>query len=243
MSLSALIAVALLGAGLYYLCPPKARWALLLAVSYAFYAYCGLYALPYLLATTASTWAGALLLAKLDARLSARLSAEQIAREDKRRLRAATKRTKQALLWGVLSLNLGLLCLVKYVAPALPRLSLLMPLGISFYTFQSIAYLLDVYNGKLAPQRNPLRYALFVSFFPQLIQGPIARYDQLAGQLYEPHRFDFAALERGAMLMIWGLFKKKVIADRALPLVEGVFSQPGAHGGAVIAVGVLFYSL
>ena len=104
-------------------------------------------------------------------------------------------------------------------------------------------YLIDVYNGKYAPERNPARFALFVSFFPQLIQGPIARHDQLAGQLTAPHRFDLDNIERGALLMLWGFFKKKVIADRALPLVSEVFANHGAYGGAVIVVGVLFYSL
>ena len=77
------------------------------------------------------------------------------------------------------------------------RLNLLLPLGISFYTFQSTGYLIDVYNGKIAPQRSLLRFALFVSFFPQLIQGPIDRYDQLAPQLNAPHRFDLDGIERG----------------------------------------------
>ena len=250
MSLSVLIAVAALGAGLYYLCPMKLRWVLLLAVSYAFYATCGLYALPYILTTTLSTWSGALAIARVDARLRARLSAQKdrLDAAEKKRLRAQAKGRQRALLLAVLLLNFGLLGVVKYSsallgALSLPTFSLLLPLGISFYTFQSMGYLLDVYNGKLAPERNPARFALFVSFFPQLIQGPIGRYGDLAPQLYEPHRFDLVQLERGAMLMAWGLFKKKVIADRALPLVETVFGDPGAHGGAVILVAVLFYSL
>ena len=250
MSLSVLILVAVLGAGLYYLCPMKGRWVLLLLVSYAFYATCGLYTLPYILTTTLSTWAGALAVARVDARLKDRLRAQKGALDaaQKKRLRAGAKQHQRLLLLLVLIINFGLLGVVKYSGAVLTALSLkpfslLLPLGISFYTFQSMGYLIDVYNGKIPPERNVARFALFVSFFPQLIQGPIGRYGDLAPQLHEPHRFDLTALERGVMLMAWGFFKKKVIADRALPLVEGVFGDPGAHGGAVIAVAVLFYSL
>lgn len=154
----------------------------------------------------------------------------------------------------MLLLNFGVLAVLKYLNPVMawgasllggsaPSLGLVLPLGISFYTFQSMGYLIDVYNGKYAPEKNPAKFALFVSFFPQLIQGPIARFDQLENQLITPHRFDLDGIERGLLLMLWGWFKKKVIADRALPLVEAVFGSQSAYGGAVIVVGVLFYSL
>ena len=124
-----------------------------------------------------------------------------------------------------------------------PALNLVLPLGISFYTFQSMGYLIDVSNGKYPAEKNPFRFALFVSFFPQLIQGPIARYDQLGAQLAAEHRFDMTNIHRGLLLMLWGFFKKKVIADRALILVNEVFGNQAQYGGAVIVVGVLFYSL
>ncbi len=257
MSLNMLIAFALAGAGLYHLCPTRARWLLLLALSYAFYAYHGLSALPFLLLTTLSTWAGALAVGRIGAKSKAELKEKRalLSPEAKKRLKAAAKSRQRALLLLVLLLNFGALGVFKYLDPLLSAwaaatgsiregaLNLLLPLGISFYTFQSVGYLLDVYNGKLAPERNPLRFALFVSFFPQLIQGPIARYDQLAHQLTEPHRFDLDEAERGALLMLWGFFKKKVIADRALPLVAEVFGNQNAYGGAAIMTAVLFYSL
>ena len=106
-----------------------------------------------------------------------------------------------------------------------------------------MGYLIDVYNGKYEPEANPAKFALFVSFFPQLIQGPISRFDQLAAQLFAPNRFDFSSIKYGALMILWGFFKKKVIADRALPLVSEVFGNQGAYGGAVIVIAVLFYSL
>ena len=250
MSLSLLIAFSLACAAAYYGCPLRLRWMLLLVFSYGYYALCGVRALPFLLLTTASTWAGALAIGRIAERSKADLRAKkaELDAAGKKALKAAARRRQRAVLVAVLLLNFGVLALLKYVPPLLSAagrspLGLLLPLGISFYTFQSTGYLIDVYSGKTAPERNPARYALFVSFFPQLIQGPIGRYDQLAGQLTEPHRFDWANIHRGLLLMLWGFFKKKVIADRALPLVSEVFGSQGAYGGAVIVVGVLFYSL
>ena len=249
MSLNMLIAFALAGAGLYYISPLKLRWGLLLLLSYAFYAYHGLTAVPFILLTTLSTWAGALCIGRIADGAKAELKARkaELDAAGKKTLKAAAKKRQRIIFWLVLLLNFLSLGVFKYVPPvakAVGRpLDLLLPLGISFYTFQSMGYLIDVYNGKYAPERNPAKFALFVSFFPQLIQGPIARHDQLAQQLTAPHRFDPDVFVRGSLLMLWGFFKKKVIADRALPLVAEVFANHSEYGGAVIAVAVLFYSL
>ena len=150
---------------------------------------------------------------------------------------------------AVLALNFGLLFALKMTDELLgwfgaQPLGWVLPLGISFYTFQSMGYLIDVYGGKVCAQRNPLRFLLFVSFFPQMIQGPIGRYGQLAEQLAAPPDVHAQEARRGALLMLWGLFKKLVLADRALPLVSGVFDAPaGSFGGAVTVLAVLAYSL
>ena len=250
MSLFTLIAFAFACAAAYYLCPLRFRWLLLLFVSYAYYAYCGMNALPFILLTTLSTWAGALLIGRTGEKAKAELKARkaELDAAGKKALKAATKKKQRRLFYLTLILNFGVLALLKYTSPVLeaagrPALNLVLPLGISFYTFQSMGYLIDVYGEKYAPEKNPAKFALFVSFFPQLIQGPIARHDQLAHQLTEPHRFDWENIHRGALLMLWGFFKKKVIADRALPLVDEVFANQGEFGGAVIVIAVLFYSL
>ena len=250
MSLFTLIAFAFLCAALYYLCPDRFKWMLLLLVSYAYYAYCGMNALPFILLTTLSTWAGALKIGSIAEKSKAELKARksELDAAGKKALKAAARRRQRCFFMLTLLLNFGVLSLLKYTSPVLtafgrPALQLILPLGISFYTFQSMGYLIDVYNGKYAPEKNPAKFALFVSFFPQLIQGPIARHDQLAHQLTTPHRFDWDNLYRGALLILWGFFKKKVIADRALPLVSAVFDGHAPYGGAVIVVAVLFYSL
>ena len=249
MSLFTLIAFSCICAGAYYLCPLRLRWALLLAASYAYYAYCGANALPFILLTTLSTWAGALYIGRIADQTKAELKARrtELNAAGKKALKAAAKKKQRVIFWAVLLVNFLSLGVFKYVPPAASALGkpldLLLPLGISFYTFQSMGYLIDVMSAKYAPEGNPAKFALFVSFFPQLIQGPIARHDQLAPQLTAPHRFDPDTISRGAALMLWGFFKKKGVADRALPLVTEVFANQGEYGGAVIAVAVLFYSL
>ena len=161
-------------------------------------------------------------------------------KEDKKALKERCRRQKCLIVAGTLLVNFGILGALKYMNFAidnlnallgldLSRVSLLLPLGISFYTFQSMGYLIDVYRGKYEPERNPFRFALFVSFFPQLLQGPIGRFDRLSTQLYEEHRFDLTSLQRGLLLMVWGYFKKIVIADRAAVLVNQVFGNYEAY--------------
>ena len=250
MSLFTLIGFSCACAALYYLCPGRLRWVLLLLASYAYYAVSGVRALPFILLTTLSTWVGALFIGRIAEKSKVELKARkaELDAAGKKALKAAAKKKQRLLFWGTLLLNFGVLAVLKYSAPVTALFSMeplgwLLPLGISFYTFQSMGYLMDVYNGKYAPERNPAKFALFVSFFPQLIQGPIARFDQLGSQLMEPHRFDLKNIQSAALLMLWGFFKKKVIADRALPLVAEVFENQSAYGGAVIVIAVLFYSL
>ena len=259
MTTYTLLYTLLAAAVLYYLCPLRLRWMLLLALSYLLYAQNGRQALAFILLTTLSTWAGALLIGRIGVRGKSCMQAGLPA-EEKKRLKQRTKGRQRIVFRLVLLLNFGMLAVLKYVpslpgtlarsalgllghADAAPALRLFVPLGISFYTFQSMGYLIDVYNGKYPPERNPAKFALFISFFPQLIQGPIARYDALGTELTTPHRLDVENIRRGLMLMLWGFFKKKVIADRALPMVDAVFGNPGQYGGAVIVMAVLMYSL
>ena len=119
----------------------------------------------------------------------------------------------------------------------------IVPLGISFYTMQIIAYLSDVYTGKIQAQRNIAKYALFISFFPQLLQGPIPRYEELGHQLFEGHSFDEDKFTRGIYLIIWGFFLKLVIADKAAVVVNTVFDNSHAYSGVYIWVASILYSI
>jgi D-alanyl-lipoteichoic acid acyltransferase DltB (MBOAT superfamily) len=135
-------------------------------------------------------------------------------------------------LFGVIGLNISV-----------PRFSILLPIGISFFTFQSIGYLVDVYRKDVEAEHNFLRYALFVSFFPQLIAGPIERSRNLLGQLSVPHKFNFDMAREGLLLMLWGYFLIIVMADRIAIFVDTVFGSYTQFGGWYLVVANLLMAI
>ena len=159
---------------------------------------------------------------------------------------------KKWLLAVSLAMNLGLLFFFKYlnffgetltalcravsIPFSAPTLSIILPVGISFYTFQTLSYTLDVYRGKLEPERDFVTFALFVSFFPQLVAGPIEKAADLLPQLKEEHPFTYENATWGAKLMAWGFFKKMVVADQlAVLIVDPVYQNLGKYeGGALV---------
>lgn len=215
----------------YWVLPKRARPAWLLLASYVFYMWsqpaCGLL----MAACTLVTYAGALGIARTASRTRRRLWASVCA-----------------------GLCLGILAVFKYAgffADTLCALGLsgprgfdiLVPVGISFYTFQSIGYLIDVYRGDLAPEKSLLRYALFVSFFPQLVAGPIERAGSLLPQLDGDVTFDWARCRRGLLRMAWGFFLKLVIADRLALAVDAAFAAEGGVSGLTAAAAGLLFAL
>lgn len=164
---------------------------------------------------------------------------------------------KKYWLLGSLALNLGILVLFKYfdfffrsisalsglfgLYPKKPAFNLLLPVGISFYTFQALSYTIDVYRGEIKAEKNLVRYALFVSFFPQLVAGPIERSGHLLSQLGKKHCFNWNRLRDGLLLMLWGYFEKMVIADRIAILVDTVYQSYTSYNGVqIMAATALF---
>jgi len=119
----------------------------------------------------------------------------------------------------------------------------IVPLGISFYSLQIVSYLVDVYRRKISSQKNLLKYALFVTFFPQIVQGPIPRYEQLSGQLYEGNLFCEKNFVKGLYLIIWGFFLKFMIADKAGIVVDTIFDNSLNYPGAYVFVAGTLYSI
>jgi alginate O-acetyltransferase complex protein AlgI len=119
---------------------------------------------------------------------------------------------------------------------------LLLPVGISFYTFQALSYTVDVYRGDLKPERHFGKYALFVSFFPQLVAGPIEKSKNLLPQFSLQHDFDYDRARRGLLLMLWGFFQKVFVADRLGQLVNIVYSNPSKYAGIEVAVASIFFA-
>ena len=119
---------------------------------------------------------------------------------------------------------------------------ILLPIGISFYTFQSISYIIDVYRGKQKPENNLAIFALYISFFPQLVAGPIERSARMLPQYYHQYSFNYQRAASGVRLIIWGLFKKMVIADRLALYVDAVYNNPGEHHGMPVVLATYFFA-
>ena len=122
-----------------------------------------------------------------------------------------------------------------------PSLNLLLPIGLSFYSLQAVAYIMDVYHRKIKADSNLFQFMLFLSYFPQIVQGPIPRYKHLASQLYESHRFDFQRFCRGFQLIVWGYMKKMIVADRIMIPVDAVFDNPSAYKGMILFAAAAAY--
>lgn len=241
-SFALFLAIALI---LYYtVLAGRRQWICLLAASTAFYLFCGPKNLVYLALTAFTCWLGGRRLCALDAAGRERqrvLSEAGAGREQKRQEKRRLQVRKRRLLWAILLINFGILALVKYWGVAYR--GWLLPLGISFYTFQSVGYLLDCYNGKIQPQKSFLRYFLFVSFFPQLIQGPIARFDQLSPQLLQEHRFSFEGCKRSLLVIGLGLVKKYAVANVLAPCIAVLLDDHISQiPGSAVMAGILMYS-
>lgn len=241
----------------YFLVPGRARWGVLLAGSYAFIAVSSPHTAVYLLLATAAAFLVALKIQSVQSAFAARSGREAWTAGEKRARRRACQREKRLWLALALSAVFGMLLVLKYAnfaidnlnallgpAGGLRRVEWLLPLGISFYTLQVSGYLIDVYRGKYAADQHFFKFALFTSWFPQLVQGPISRYDALAAQLYEGHAFDWRRMKSGALRMLWGYFKKLVIADRLALVVEPLFTDFAGQGyaGAYIWAAAVLYT-
>ena len=221
---------------LYHIVPARLRWIFLLAASYVFYMNLHVAYGLLLLFTTALTYFLALGLEKAPDRAG----------------------KKRCLLGGVLPL-VGILLVFKLGAPVIDRLNalaeagrlsmhpltvkILLPAGVSFYFFQSMGYLIDVYRGKSKAERHFGYYALFVSFFPQLLAGPIGRADSLLPQLKKERSFDYENVTYGLKLMAWGYFKKLVIADVFATVVDKVYNNPYSYVGLVFIITTVMFAI
>lgn len=246
----------------YFLMPRKNRWIVLLVGSYVFYLSASVKMTAYLLLTTFTTFFSAKKLGALNRETAEYLTVHkaELDREERKNYKAAQVRRKRRVLLFAVLWNIGTLCVLKYTGfvfdiinrtlhfaagmdAVLPGVRFLLPLGISFYTFQAVGYVIDVYRGKYEPDTSLPRYMLFVSFFPQIIQGPISRHDQLAHQLYEGHAFDYARAAMGLQLILWGLIKKLVLADRLILISNRIFQNYQDYSGLTMFIGGTVYGI
>lgn len=246
---------ALLALVVYYIIPKKVRWIWLLILSYMYYFSYNVATVWMLILTTAITYTGGILLE----RLNNTKPDEAADREAKKAFKKGITGKKKKVVLLMVVLSFGILAVCKYTnfmieningilsfagsAGRLSVLNLTLPLGISFYTFQSVSYVVDVYRGKHKAQKNFFKYALFVSFFPQLLQGPIGRYERLGSQLYEGHAYDLKNIQFGVQRILWGMLKKMVLADRVNAAVLLIFNNYWNYGGWINVFGVILYSI
>ena len=236
-SFSFLAFFAVLGA-VYYAIPHRLRWPLLVAASLYFYAAFSITYVALLIGVTLIAYLAGLALG---------------AAPDSRRSRIV-------LAVGVVSV-LGALVIFKYydffagtldvllanvglasAVPLFPRLGLVVAVGLSFYTFSCVSYLADVYAGRLLPERHVGHFAVYVSFFPKVLAGPIERAQPLLSQLRRPVSFSAAEVTLGLQLMLWSLFKKVVIADRLAAFVDTAYGLPAFASPADLVLATYFFA-
>ncbi len=218
---------------IYYIIPHRLRWFILLSASYFFYACWNMDHVICLAASTVVTYYGAL------------------------RMHAGQKK-KMYLSLSFIT-NMGMLIFFKYVnlfsgminpflkefsiVQSSPFFKVMVPIGLAFYTLKSIGYSIDVYRGAIEPEKHFGIFALYVSFFPQIISGPIDRAQWLLPQLYERKTFDPESLKNGIMLMLWGYYKKIAVADRLAPVVNGVYDNPMHYNGVHFSVATALFAV
>ena len=252
LSLKFLLLLAVLLA-VHYCLPIRFRWMSLLAASMVFYAASGWKGMVYMAVVTLLTWGAGLYVAR-----NRELEKAALADADLHQNWLCGVRRRRMQVWTVL-LVIGGMVFIKYASlihtmangiyialtqstTPLAPLTLIAPLGLSYFTFQSVGYVVDCARGKAQPERNPLKYLLFVSFFPQMTQGPISTYKQLMPQLMSPAPFEPATFTQGFQLILWGFFKKMVLADRLAYLTDAVKLGENQPGWFIVA-GVAIYTI
>jgi len=219
----------------FFILPHRFRWILLLIASYYFYMY---WEPVYALLLAGSTF--------LSYYCSYRMSQSE------------SHRRRLAYLYLSILASLSILFVFKYLnfaneslktlfeafnmGYALPALHIILPVGVSFYLFQNLSYNIDVYNKKIEAEKHLGIYALYISFFPQLVAGPIERAGNIIPQLKEKHYFDYKRVTDGIKLIVWGLFKKVIVADRIAAMVNEVYSNPTGYEGAPLILATVLFS-
>ena len=229
---------------IYFILPAKLKQVWLLISSYFFYMCWNIKYTLLIIMSTVITYFGGLFLEKAKC-LKIKPQVKVI--------------YKKSILALVLFLNLGILFYFKYINLALEIVrevllsinidiivstyDIMLPVGISFYTFQALSYTIDVYRDDIYAERNFFRYALFVAFFPQLVAGPIERSKNLLRQLAEPKRFDFENMREGLLLMLWGFFLKIVLADRIAIFVDTVYADILTFSGYYLIIATMLFAV
>ena len=240
----------------YYIVPAAYRWIVLLAGSIVFYCISGMRFLPFILVTAGISYLAARVISGKYQKVRQQMEPLQKAGESTAELYDACRRSCRRIVTVVLVLIIGILCYTKFARMLLNALAglfaqgadfsslqIIVPLGISYYTFSTVGYVLDVYWERYEAEKNFGKYLLYVMYFPHILQGPIARYDRLGVQFSQPHYFDDKRVCFGIQLIMWGFIQKLVIADRVGVFVSAVYDTWMDQNGSVLLVATLFYAV
>ena len=239
----------------FYICPMKHRWKMLLVISIVFYVIAGIQYLPFIFVTSFMIYLAARIMTKNWSQMEQKIAKESVTVEEQKQIKKRYKKKNRKVLLIVLVITLGILSyskFLKYFLGPFNRLvsafggsgdftasDIIIPLGISYYTFSTVGYLLDVYWRRYSSESNYARFALYAIYFPHILQGPIERYNRLGSRLKMELRFNAERMLSGFQLMLWGYFKKLVIADRANVFVTAAYANPGGRGGALLCIAII----
>lgn len=220
----------------YFLIPQRVKYLWLLAASYYFYMCWNPEYAILIAVSTVITWLSGIFIDKGKTPLARKLTV------------AASFTLNLAILFYFKYFyftmdNINAVRAMLHLSELKPKFDVILPVGISFYTFQALSYTVDVYRGDVAPEKNLLKYALFVSFFPQLVAGPIERSKNLLAQVNDKHYFNYERVRGGLLLMLWGFFLKLVIADRAAIVVNTVYNNMADFTGVQLAIATVCFAL
>lgn len=243
----------------YYILPKKWQWILLLVASIVFYLFSGVTSIVYIVVTAFSIFIATNCMQQMSEKKKAYLKENKaiLSRNEKKLYKEKNKKQRKAILVCTLFLNFGLLGVFKYshffidqintilsvlnLGQVNNNFSLIVPLGISYYTLQATGYAVDVFWEKSKAEKNFFKVLLFVSFFPQITQGPISEFNYLSNELFKEHKLTYDNFSRGFQRMLWGFFKKMVIADTLSPYVTTILSDYKEYTGITCFVGALLY--
>ena len=232
----------------YYLVPKKGQWVVLLAGSVVFYAFAGVASMLFLVAVIVVSYLSVRLIGKRQSACAEWLRAnKELPKEERKAYKNKNKKGNLAIVCIGIAVLAAALIYSKFVAGFLVRAGVsfgalaLEVMGISYYTFIAIGYMLDVYREKAPVQKNFAKHALFVGFFPQLVMGPISKYSDVGEQYYGEHALQGKNLYCGAVRVAWGFFKKLVVADAIAPAVGAIVAQQ--RSGVFFVLLCLFYSI
>ena len=244
----------------YYIVPKKIQWIVLLIASIYFYIHTSFQYIFYVLFVSIITYVGSILITRLDNNYKKDIeNYTNITKDEKKIVKKSLQRKKKIIVVTTIILTLSLLVIMKYTNFILenietfhsllkieyhkPNLNFILPIGISFYTFMSIGYVVDVYRSEYKAEKNFFKYFLYVSYFPHVMQGPIDKYKDLSEEFFKPKKFNYEESIEGLSRVAVGLIKKMVIADKIAPICNMVIQYPNQYFGLNVLIFIILYAI